>query len=350
MDEQIKRIVNRAHPELAARIHLPLLARVESISDPSIAPRLSERFRPRYAVDVQVLKANGDPDELFPVFRSVPLPVQMAGLERGAFGFPEPGTIVELAFAYGLPDRPFIRTILPEGISIPAIDPGEVLLQASPGVFQRADTAGNWRRQTDADIFDDCLNYVLECYSASETVSEFYRLVKQNSTEAVIGIKTIEALGALKLLSGGTMNLGAVDNLNITTARDHNTIAGRDYKSSVGRDRQEKVGHDVNQEIGNNLTQRIEAIMDSIAKVKQLIKVEDGGKVWLGNQSDNVLKILSDLIAVVSSIAGTAAEHTHQYPVGSGFGLTLEPVQAADFSSSKGSADGLKGTLDPIVE
>lgn len=326
MDEQIKRITDRAHPELPSRLHLPLFARVEAISDPLQKEQLSERFRPRYAVDLQVLKETGEPDELLPVFRSVPLPANMAGIERGTYGFPEPGTLVELAFAYGLPDRPFIRTVLTEGLGVPPVAPGETVIQAAPGVHQRADAAGNWDRRTNADILDDCLRYVLVCYSSTETVSEFYRKVRQNSTEEVLGVKTIEALGALKLLSAGTLNIGAVDNLNITTASDQNNTVGRDIKQRVGN------------------------ILDSLAVAKQLLKVQDGGTVWLGSEAVNVLKILSDLIQVVADVANTSANHVHEYTDNGSPLKTKKPDQEGDFSGQKGSADGLKATLDPIVE
>jgi hypothetical protein len=85
-----------------------------------------------------------------------------------------------------------------------------------------------------------------------------------NSTEQVLGAKVIEALGTLKLLSTGTANVTAVDNLNITTASGQNS----------------KVGRDLKQRIGN--------IVDSLVVAKQLIKVKNGGKVWLGNESVNV--------------------------------------------------------------
>ena len=75
MDEQIKRITERNHPELFARLHLPILGRVEAISDPMRVHALGERFRPRYAVDVTVLKPDGQPDDLVPLFRAVPLPL-----------------------------------------------------------------------------------------------------------------------------------------------------------------------------------------------------------------------------------------------------------------------------------
>lgn len=326
MDEQIKRINQRKHTELFSNIHLPILARVEAVSDPVNQESLSERYRPRYAVDVRVLKPNGAPDELMPLFRAVPLPVAMAGLERGAYGFPEAGTIVELAFAFGLPDRPFIRTILTEGLSLPSVARGEVLWQASTDVYQRADSAGNWHRSTTGDIYDDAVNYLLECYSANITVDEFYQKVRGNSIEEVIGVKTIEALGALKLLSAGTASLSALDNLNFTTGSDVN----------------QKVGRDVKQRVGNNI--------DSLAVAKQLLRVKNGGKVWLGSEGENVLKILSDLIQVVANIANTASSHTHPYTDNGNPMNTQAPNQSGTFSGQKGNADSIKGRLDPIVE
>ncbi len=326
MDEQIKRINERNHTELFGRLHLPVLARVEAISDPLHTEGLSERFRPRYAVDVRVLLPNGEPDSLLPLFRAVPLPVQVAGLERGMFGFPDPGTVVELAFAYGLPDRPFIRTVLGEGMSMPPVAHGELVIQASPDVVQRADVDGNWTRETNADIHDDCMNYVLKCYAHTVSANDFLSMVSNNSTEQILGVKVIEALGALKLLSAGALNISAADNLNVTTASDQNN----------------KVGRDVKQRVGN--------IFDLVAKTKLLQRVKNGGKVWLGSEGENVLKILSDLIQVVANIANTASSHTHPYTDNGNPMNTQAPNQSGTFSGQKSSADSIKSRLDPIVE
>lgn len=350
MDEQIKRIEERNHHELFDRSSLPIIARIVSISDPLRTESLSEKFRPRYAVDLQVLRPNGEPDELLPVFRAVPLPVSAAGLERGAMGFPEPGTLVELAFAWGLPSMPFVRTILADGLSLPAIAPGEVLLQAAPGVCQRADTEGNWTRETDADIFDNCMRYLLDCYSCSTTAQDFYSLVKHNSTEQVVGVKVVEVLGALKLLSAGTLNIGAVDNLSITTASDQNNKIGRNAKQSVGNNFEQEIANDLQQHVENNLTQTVGNIIDSLADAKQLLRVKNGGKIWLGSQGENVLKILSDLIQVVSNIANTASSHTHPYTDNGSPMNTQPPTQSGTFSGQKSSADNIKGRLDPITE
>ncbi|WP_323847038.1 hypothetical protein [Microbulbifer magnicolonia] len=52
-----------------------------------------------------------------------------AGTERGALALPEPGTVVELPFAFGQSDQPFIRTVLSRGLGVPALDREEQLWQ-----------------------------------------------------------------------------------------------------------------------------------------------------------------------------------------------------------------------------
>ncbi|MEW5248700.1 hypothetical protein [Microbulbifer discodermiae] len=127
MDAQLKRLLDRAYPDLKSRLHLPLLAQVVAVSDPPAQPQLADAYRPRFAVDVQLLDEQGQPDRAVPVFRSVPLPLAYAGNERGQFGFPEPGALVELAFAFGRPDQPFIRTLLGRHMGLPALDREESL-------------------------------------------------------------------------------------------------------------------------------------------------------------------------------------------------------------------------------
>lgn len=326
MDKQISRILDRQKPELPGMYHLPVFARVEKICDPISSPQMSEQFRPRYAVDLCVLDESDQPDPLFPLFQSVALPSSCAGLERGVFGFPEPGAIVELAFAYGLPSKPFIRTILTDGLSVPGVMPGEVVLQSGPEVRQHADRHGNWSRETFANITDRALIHTVESYTATVDAHIHHLKIKQHSTEEITGIKLIEALGALKLMSGGALHIGAVGDLKLVSAADQkNKVVG-------------------------DLVQRIGNIADSFAVAKQLIKVKDGGTVWLGSEGENVLQILSELIQVVSDIAKSAATHTHKYTDDGAPMDTEPPIQAGDFNAEKSSSDALKGRLDPIVE
>lgn len=68
-----QRQIDAAYPELSAGLHLPKFARVEAHAE------------------------------------AVPLPVPMAGQDSGMFQFPPVGTLVEVAFTDGRPDKPFIR-------------------------------------------------------------------------------------------------------------------------------------------------------------------------------------------------------------------------------------------------
>lgn len=333
MDQAVARLIDRKRPELASGLHLPMLARVVAISDPPREQELSDEFRPRFAADVQPLDERGRVDEALPVFRSVPLPLHYAGAERGTFAFPEPGTVVELAFAYGLPDQPFIRTVLARGASVPALDREESLWQQSEAVRQKLDAGGHWRRETHGDIRDSALARVLQAAELLAECDNEHRQVRQHSTEEVAGVKIIEALGALRLLSGGSANLSALDNLNLTTAADINATAARDQQVSVGNDLREQVGN----------------IAERIATLKQVVKVEAGGTVWLGNDSDNVLQLLSDLMGVVKTIADDLATHKH-LGVTAGTGKTGAPESASTYTNANSQVGTLKSKLDNVTE
>ncbi len=116
-----RRKIEGEFPELADKMHLPKFGRVEAISDRANAGQLNDPFRPRYAVDVQLLGEDGQPDQAAPLYRAVPLPVQFGGQEQGLLQFPLEGTLVELGFAFGRADRPFIRTVIGSGWPLPDI-------------------------------------------------------------------------------------------------------------------------------------------------------------------------------------------------------------------------------------
>jgi hypothetical protein len=64
---------------------------------------------------------------------------------------------------------------------------------------------------------------------------------RHHSTESVGGIKTIETLGALKLLSGGSASLAAVDDLHQATGRDFNLVVGQKHNAAIGGDMQVQI-------------------------------------------------------------------------------------------------------------
>lgn len=130
----------------------PAFALVQGVAHASAQSGICDNFRPRYAVDLQVLAEDGELDPNLPILAGVPLPVPVGGDEMGFFAFPAEGTMVVVNFAYGMPSKPFIQTILPHGLSLPKVPKGDQVWQHSETAQQRVDADGNWSRQTDGRI------------------------------------------------------------------------------------------------------------------------------------------------------------------------------------------------------
>lgn len=316
MEDAIQRTVERRFPELTGGYHLPRFGRVVAVPDAPEAQGLCDDFRPRFAVDVEVLLPDGEPDPALPILQSLPLPVPGGGQEAGMFGFPEEGTTVVVCFAYGLPHKPYIAQILAHGLSLPRVPKGDQLWQHSEACQQRVDADGNWLRQTDGRIRDQAVERQVEALDNAESYQSSTVEVADHSTESVGGIKKVEALGALKLLSGGSASLAAVDDLHQATGRDLNLVVGQKHNATVGGDMQE----------------RIEGIRRSIAP-----------QTWLGSEGVNVLQVVCDLIDLVQAMNTQLAAHTH-VP-----GPTPSPTDAAQFSAKAAQALLLAGQLKPIT-
>ncbi|WP_020411017.1 hypothetical protein [Hahella ganghwensis] len=347
MDEEIKKIVLRLFPELTGNYHLPRFAKVVAISDHLNQPELCDDFRPRYAVDIEMLTPQGEPDPELPVYRSVPLPVQFAGIERGQYGFPEPGALVEVGFAYGLPDHPFIRTVLGHWQGIPGIKPGDMVWQQSETSRQKVTAKGDWLRETHGNISDTSSTRKVNVLDNQEHYQNTSMEVLEHCPAMVAGTKKVEALGALKLLSGGHANLSAVDNLNLTTASDLNQAVGCNRNASItGNDNKSIKGHQSTSLTGNrtltiqgtdsqasgqrsvNVTGNHTDIATAVRTIQaQVIQLKGNASVMIqapsialqgasialgaGGSGTDVLRVLSDLCDVVSRIANASASHTH---------------------------------------
>ncbi|MCQ6256939.1 hypothetical protein [Pseudomonas sp. Q11] len=292
MEDAIRRSVERQFPELTGGYHLPRFARVIAVADAPAGAGICDDFRPRYAVDIEVLGPDGEPDPLLPQLTGVPLPLPTGGEEMGIYAFPEEGTQVVVCFAYGLPNKPYIQTILPHGLSMPKVPKGDQVWQHSEAVQQRVDADGNWLRQTDGKIQDKAIEREVEALDNRERFQRHTRIVDDHSSESVGGVKTIEALGALKLLSGGSASLATVDDLHQATGRDLNLVVGRKLNATVGGDMQE----------------HIKGVRQSLAGVSQSLKAP---KTWLGSEEVNVLQVLCDLLDLVKEINTQLATHTH---------------------------------------
>ena len=316
MEDAIRRAVERQFPELTGGYHLPRFGRVVAVPDAPESQGLCDDFRPRFGVDVEVLLPDGEPDPDLPILTSLPLPVPMGGQEAGMFGFPEEGTTVVVCFAYGLPHKPYIQQILPHGLSLPRVPKGDQVWQHSEACQQRVDADGNWLRQTDGKILDKAVEREVEALDNTERYQSNTVEVDDHSTESVGGIKKVEALGALKLLSGGSASLAAVDDLHQATGRNLNLVVGQNHNATVGGDMQE----------------RIQGIRRSIAP-----------QTWLGSEDVNALQVVCDLLDLVEAMNTQLAAHTH-VP-----GPTPSPTDATAFTAKAAQAVALAGQLKPIT-
>ncbi|GLS26148.1 hypothetical protein [Marinibactrum halimedae] len=143
IDQLLKRNINNQYPELTGQLHLSLWGRVHTPPKSNSEPQPSTPETPRYAIDVEVLDETGESYQEPLILKDVPLPATGSGDQRGVFAFPQAGTIVELGFVYGLPNRPFIRSIFIEEKLIPALNTTDVLIQRDDNNFYRFDQEDN---------------------------------------------------------------------------------------------------------------------------------------------------------------------------------------------------------------
>ncbi|WP_296187980.1 hypothetical protein [Pseudomonas sp. UBA1879] len=323
MDEAIKRSVERQFPELTGQYHLPRFAQVVSIADAPAEAGVCDDYRPRYAVDVQVLTPDGLPDPALPILHGVPLPVPTGGDEMGMYAFPHEGTRVVVCFAYGQPHCPYIQTILPHGLSLPKVPKGDHVWQHSDVAQQRVDADGNWTRTTDGKITDQSLDRRVESGTNQEQYQSHAQDVANHSTEQVGGIKRIDALGALKLNSAGTATLAALDDMHQATGRDLNLVVGKKHNAAVGGDMQE----------------RIQGLRESVSEISQRLQAP---KTWLGSGNVNVLRVLGDLIDLVEDMNTQIAGHVHPGP-------GQPPANAAAFTADAAKAGMLSAELGSVT-
>jgi hypothetical protein len=322
MEDAIRRSVERQFPELTGGYHLPRFARVVAVADAPAGAGICDDFRPRYAVDIEVLGPDGEPDPQLPQLAGVPLPLPTGGEEMGMYAFPEEGTQVVVCFAYGLPNKPYIQTILPHGLSMPKVPKGDQVWQHSEAAQQRVDADGNWLRQTDGKIQDKAIEREIEALENREQFQNHTQTIDDHSTESVGGIKKIEALGALKLLSGGSASLAAVDDLHQATGRDLNLVVGQKHNATVGGDMQE----------------RIEGLRRSVVGISQRMQAP---KTWIGSAEVNVLRILCDLLDLTEQMNNAIASHKH--------GPTPPPDNAGEFTVCSVEALKLAKELESVT-
>lgn len=317
----VQRQIESHFPELASGLHLPKFARVIAPTEAVKSGNFSDPFRPRYAVDVQLLDADGKPDPQTPVYSAVPLPVPMAGNDSGMYQFPPEGTLVEVAFTDGRPDKPFIRQTVPDGTSLPDIKPGEQLQQQRTEVFQRVTQAGDWVRQTDQAISETSMVRTVKADTESRELVSRETTIKATDKTSVIGTSILMA-GAIQQVSTGKFSQ-AIQGSRLAT------VGGSDEMA---------VAENVTVTIGKNLTEQIGQIRKSVAAVQQQIIAP---VVWIGSGSINVAQLMLDTLDVVKQLAEMTASHTHSN--------TGTPTNAGDIRSTGTKADTLNGKYSPVI-
>lgn len=323
MEQLVKRLVLKLFPELAGRYHLPLFGEVVGVRETPQQGDLADEFRPFYAVDVQILTEHGEPDPNWPVLRDVPLALPVAGNEMGQFAYPDNGTWVELAFAYGSPNRPFIRSVVPHRLSLPPLERGEQRWQHNPESFQRVDKNGNWERKTDLAILDESLERSIV---ALDNVEQYHQSTKEtatNDTEVIGAIKQVKAYGAMVLQSGGTMDLAAVNHLRITTKANALIRVLGDMQQTIDGDKDTTTG----------------GAWTSTTTGDQTLQAP---KTWIGNSSENGLRLMSDLAQLVIDLANILATHTHP--------STGQITESGQVTGIATSTTGIKDRIDTIAK
>lgn len=98
-----------------------------------------------------------------------------------------------------------------------------------------------------------------------------------------------------------------------------------------------------------NYLEEVEEIKKSVAGLNNHIEVGEAGTIWLGNNSDNVLKLLNDLMGLVENLATNLSTHKH-LGVQTGLGTSGSPVTTTAIYKIGTDTAALSQKLTPIVE
>jgi hypothetical protein len=368
----IKRIVTNLFPEISAGYHLPIFAEVVGVRETPKQGDMCDEFRPRYAVDVQILNEYGEPDKKWPILKDVILSVPVAGHEMGHFAYPENGTWVEIAFAYGSPDRPFIRSVLPHRLTMPGIERGEQKWQHSAASYQRIDKDGNQERVTDLEIHDKSLTRVIEALDVIETFHQSTKNTEANDTEVIGAIKRIEAFGAVVVQSGGVMDLSAVDHVRITTKANAIIKALANIKTDAADNIEHKAGNNITSNAGANIESSAggdisntatninntasgditETATGAMAISGQTTEVTGQASVtikapsvWVGTPALNLVALAGETAQLVADLAEIVATHTHPFS-----NNVVGPVtQGAAITAVQTKVSAVKADVDKVA-
>lgn len=322
-----RRQIEKEFPELADGYHLSKKAKVVSIPDETNLGDISTNFRPKYAVNVQLLDENGQETDT-PVYKAVPLPVTNIASEGGSYHYPEVGAEVEIGFINGKPDQPVVRNIYPNNKTMPAIKKGEHLLQQRAEVFNRIDDAGNITRNSDQTITDNARDYCLNTDSSTENTT-----TKNTTVHANYNVDVYSNYQ----LSANTITSIALKDYTIGTTSNYVQHVGINYTLNIDGNKTVIVKNKIDI-AANEIKEQIKTIKQTIAGVKHKIIAP---QVWIGSDDINVSQLMLDTLELIERLADLTAQHTHPN--------TTTPTNASGITGVKIDAINLDKKYSPVI-
>lgn len=245
----------------------------------------------------------------------------MAGNDSGMFQFPPEGTLVEVGFNGGRPDKPFVRQTVPDGTSLPDVKPGEQLQQQREEVSQRVTQAGDWERKTDQAIRETSMTREVKADTESRELVSRETLIKASDKTSVLGTAMLMA-GAIQQVATGDFSTGIKGNQLTTVGGDAETDITGGAAITVGKALTEKVGQ----------------LRQSIAGARQEIIAP---VVWIGSQQINVAQLMLDTVELVQQLADQLASHSHP--------STGQPTNSEEIAQSGQKATALREKYSPVI-
>jgi len=185
-----------------------------------------------------------------------------------------------------------------------------VWAQAATGFAKRTETS---RKKA--------IEWEVEAMGNTERYQSHTRIVDDHSTQSVGGIKTLEALNALKLLSGGSASQAAVDDLHQATGRDLNMVVGQKRNATAW---------------GGDMEERIQGLRESVTAVSHRL---EASKSWIGSESVNLFQVVCDALDLLRDMNILLSTHVHLTRP------TTGPVDSIAFISSSRIASALATKL-----
>lgn len=324
----LEKQIAKDFPELLSGYHLPIFGRIVSINDTCNDADISTQFRPRYAVDVQLLDENFNEQDIG-VLKAVPLPVTALGFEKGIFSYPDVGSIVDIGFAYGRADKPIIRNIYPINTMLPSVSEGEILIQQRKEVFYRTDAAGNITRETDQTITDNAMNYFVNVDHQINSMNSRTSTILTEDKTVVFGSYSIGA-GAIMTISDGDHGIGNGGSF-------YHNVNGS-YSLNVQKDRtvSTKKTDTLNaQEINQQAENMINLVAGGTASIQ-------APQVWIGSNSINVTQLMLDTLDLVKQLSEQLASHQH--------GNSPEPNNGSAIRSIATDTDKFSSKYSSIIK